>query len=84
MGADILDKVVDAYFTNEPKKAAEFAKQGLAISKKLGYKRGMANAYQWLGRLEVANGNNGKAMKNLFTASAAVVHVLTKHNFFGS
>lgn len=47
--AKILIDISIAYWGNNPEKAMDYAKQGLAVSESIGYKKGIGNAYNSLG-----------------------------------
>ncbi len=56
------------YFQSEYYKAIECAKQCLALSEQIGYKRGVGIARQKIGRVYIEQGNYGDALKEQFTA----------------
>ena len=61
--ADILYALSKAYWGNNPDSAMDFAKESLSLSEKIGYKKGMGNAYNSMG---AANKNKADYLKALY------------------
>jgi adenylate cyclase len=55
--ADLLNNLSVAYSTSDPQKSLEYANQSLALSTQIGYKKGMANAYNSLGNISTQQGD---------------------------
>lgn len=48
---DILYSISIAYWGNDPQKAMDFAERTLAVSEKIGYRKGIGNAYNGMGAI---------------------------------
>jgi tetratricopeptide (TPR) repeat protein len=60
--ANIIYSLSSAYWGNNPDKAIEYANQCLNLSEQIGYKKGMANAYNSLGAVNQMTGNYSAAL----------------------
>ncbi|MBK7763947.1 MAG: tetratricopeptide repeat protein [Bacteroidetes bacterium] len=56
--ANILCELSSAYFYSNPDKAQDYSKQSLAVSEKIGYKKGIGRAYYNMGVILNINGDN--------------------------
>jgi tetratricopeptide (TPR) repeat protein len=61
--AKILNQLSIAYRGNNPDKAMDYAKQSLALSEEIGYKKGVGNAYGSMGNINVAKGDFAQALE---------------------
>ncbi|MEP7170848.1 MAG: tetratricopeptide repeat protein, partial [Bacteroidota bacterium] len=56
IAANILNQISRAYWGNNPRKAIDNAKEALALAEQIGYKKGIANAYNSLGAINQMKG----------------------------
>ncbi len=61
--ANILHQLSKTYLNNKPDSAIWYSNRSLQLSKTIGYKRGMAKAYNLLGAIENGKGNYIKALE---------------------
>lgn len=66
--ANLLYELFKSYKDNNPEKAINYAKQTLALSEKIGYKKGIANAHRSIGAIFRNEGNSSKALNNFIAA----------------
>jgi len=69
--ANILNQLSQAYMGNNPDKAMDYAKQTLALSEKISYKKGMDNAYNSMGSINNEKGDYLPALE-LFKKSLKI------------
>jgi tetratricopeptide (TPR) repeat protein len=60
---DILLKLCKAYRGSDPGKALDYAKQGLALSKKINYHEGISDSFHQLGVYHFFQGNYSNALE---------------------
>ncbi len=61
--ANILNKLAQSYSSNNPDKAMEYANQCLSLSEQIGYKKGISNAYNSMGNINIYKGDNLLALE---------------------
>ncbi len=64
----LLNKAVGLYFSNNPKKAKQYAEQALRLAQKLGYQRGIGRSYLSLGIYQWSQGQYQPAIQFAKTA----------------
>ena len=69
--AKILNRLASAYQGNNPDKAMEYAKQNLVLSEQIGFKKGIANAYNIMGGISEDKGDHLTAL-DLFKKSLKI------------
>ncbi|GAB4335919.1 MAG: hypothetical protein OHK0038_13900 [Flammeovirgaceae bacterium] len=65
---DILNKLSRAYWYSSPSKSIDYGEQALMLSQKLGYKKGIANAYNNMGVVHKNQGNYPQSLEFHFKA----------------
>jgi adenylate cyclase len=60
--ANILSKISYAYWGNDHEKALYYAKETLTLSEKIGYKKGIASAYNSFGKISMEKGEYTRSM----------------------
>lgn len=61
--ANILEELFRAYLGSDPDKALNYAYQCLRLSEQIGYKKGIANAYNNLGIVNLNKGDFSSALE---------------------
>lgn len=68
--ANLLIKIGSAYGFHQPSEAVSYVKKALEISKKIGHKRGIANAKFQIGRIQSDNKQTNKSIQTTYEAIA--------------
>ena len=61
--ANILNNISQVYWGNDPDKASDYTNQCLALSERIGYKKGIGNAYNSKGVIEWYKGDYLSALE---------------------
>jgi tetratricopeptide (TPR) repeat protein len=61
--ATILNQLSNAYMSNNPDKAMDYARQSLDLSEQIGYKKGAGKAYMIMGDMYTKKGVNTQALE---------------------
>jgi tetratricopeptide (TPR) repeat protein len=68
LSANILYQLSKSYWSNNPGKAMDYAMQSVSLSEHIGYKTGMANAYNSIGIINMNKGDYFSALESYLKA----------------
>jgi tetratricopeptide (TPR) repeat protein len=67
----LLRKIAREYTFTDPEKALKYSTQGLLLSRKLGWKKGISFSHLWMGNAYTVLGRHDKALENFFSSLKA-------------